>query len=154
MAPAYFLQDAQGAYYPINGPTQIGRDPACQIRLSDPEVSRTHALLWVERQILYLRDEDTRNGTYLNEWRLPAKQAIALASGNQLRFGNSSFTVMTLAPTLPAKSAPEGSATPTPAPQAASSQLPLFLILLALGLCLGLFTLLMVGFFWLRSGAG
>ena len=62
----YFLQDAHGAYYAINGPTTIGRDPGCQIRLSDPEVSRNHALLWIDHRNLYIRDENTSNGTYLN----------------------------------------------------------------------------------------
>jgi hypothetical protein len=151
MEPSYFLQDAQGAYYPINGPTLIGRDSTCQIRLSDPEVSRTHALLWVERKILYLRDENTSNGTYLNEWRLPTNQPIAVSLGSQLRFGNSTLTVVALAPASPP--GPEAGPAPSLTPQP-SNQLPLLLSVLALGLCLSLLAVLVVGFFLLRFWTG
>ena len=147
MESHYFLQDAQGAYYPINGPTLIGRDATCQIRLSDPEVSRTHALLWVERKLLYLRDENTSNGTYLNEGRLPAKQPVALSLGSRIRFGNSTLTVVTLAPAAPPELEVDPAPTVTPQP---ANQFPFFLIILALGLCLSLLTLLVVGFFLLR----
>ena len=147
----YFLQDAQGAYYPINGPTMIGRDPTCQIRLSDPEVSRNHALLWIQRGILYIRDEGTRNGIYLNELPIPPNQAIALSIGSQLRLGNTFFTVVTL---LPA-SIPEPVAAPVPAfistPQR-PSKFPFFLILLLGALCLGLLALA-VGYFLFRPRA-
>ena len=134
----YLLQDAQGAYYPINGPTMIGRDPTCQIRLPDPEVSRTHALLWIQRGILYIRDESTRNGTYLNELPIPPNRPIALSAGSQLRLGNTFFTVVTL---LPAPiSEPVAVPAPISAPQR-PSKLPFILILLLGGLCLGLLAL-------------
>jgi hypothetical protein len=142
----YFLQDAHGAYHPINGPTMIGRDPTCQIRLADPEVSRNHALLWVERKTLYIRDESTRNGTYLSELPIPPNQAIALSAGSQLRLGNTFFTVVTLLP-APAQE-PVAIPAPVPALQR-SSKLSLFLILLLGGICLGLLALA-VGYLLLR----
>jgi len=147
METTYLLQDAQGAYYPINGPTTIGRDPTCQIRLADPEVSRIHALLWVERGNLYLRDEKTSNGTYLNELRLPVSIPIAVGSGSQLRIGQTFFTVVplqreTLQPRMTAPVSQPGS---VPQPQRAS-QLWLWLAILGVCLCLGL-VVLVGGFF-------
>ena len=47
----------------------IGRDPGCEIRLSDPAVSRQHA--WIGpsargKSELFLRDEDSQMGTRRN----------------------------------------------------------------------------------------
>jgi predicted component of type VI protein secretion system len=134
----YFLQDAQGAYYPINGPTMIGRDLTCQIMLSDPEVSRHHALLWMERRTLYLRDENTKNGTYLDEWRMPPEKPIALSVGNQVRVGQAIFSVVSLqpAPGQPPVAVPAS----VSAPQS-PRKLLLFLVIIIGGLCLGVLVL-------------
>jgi hypothetical protein len=147
----YFLQDAHGAYYAINGPTTIGRDISCQIRLSDPEVSRNHALLWIDHRNLYIRDENTGNGTYLNDHRIPPNQPIALAPGSQLRFGSVSFIVVNLEPAA-AQTPPTVSAQPPVVPNRVnkSSQLPIYLTLLIGGLCLGALALV-VGYFFLKS---
>lgn len=142
----YFLQDAQGAYYSINGPTVIGRDPTCQIRLSDPEVSRNHALLWIQRRNLYIRDEGTSNGTYLNELPIPPNRPIAVSVGSQVRVGQTIFTVVAIQPT-PIQE-PVAVPAPVSAPQR-PSQLPLFLIILIGGLCLGAL-ILTVGFLLLQ----
>jgi hypothetical protein len=145
----FFLQDAHGAYYAINGPTTIGRDPGCQIRLSDPEVSRNHALLWIDRRNLYIRDEDTRNGTFLNEFRLPASQAIALAVGSQLRLGDTSFTVVSLAP-AEAQTPPTIQVQSPLAPPTQPNRLPIYIILLLGVLCLGAL-ILAAGYLFLTS---
>lgn len=134
----FFLQGAQGVYYPINGPTRIGREATCQIRLSDPEVSRVHALLWMERRMLYLRDENTSNGTFLNELRLPPNQPIAVSVGSQVRVGQTIFNVVALQPT-PIQE-PVAVAAPVSLPQR-SIPLPLLLIILIGGLCLGMLAL-------------
>lgn len=152
----YFLQDAHGAYYAINGPTTIGRDPSCQIRLSDPEVSRNHALLWIDRRNLYIRDENTSNGTHLNGHRIPAGQPIALAPGSQLRFGNAIFNVVNLEPaaaqTPPTVSAWIPAIDPAPQRLNKSKRLPIYLILLIGALCLGALILAM-GYLFLASRA-
>jgi hypothetical protein len=147
----YFLQDTHGAYYAINGPTTIGRDPSCQIRLSDPEVSRNHALLWIDRRNLYIRDENTSNGTYLNGLRLPSVKPVALIAGSQLRLGDTSFTVVNLAPV----DVPTPAAVDVQPPVAApvpkrSSQLRIYIILLFGVVCLAALALA-AGYFFLRS---
>ncbi|HTX55617.1 MAG TPA: FHA domain-containing protein [Candidatus Acidoferrales bacterium] len=47
-------------------PLTIGRDRACDLVLADPEVSRRHARLETEGGVVYLRDLESRNGTFLN----------------------------------------------------------------------------------------
>jgi hypothetical protein len=98
MTTSYLLQDARGAVYPINGPTRVGRDPNCQVRLPDPEVSRSHAIFWVERGNLYLRDDHTPNGTYLDEWRIPPGKPVAVSVGSRVSMGQTVLTVISLQP--------------------------------------------------------
>ncbi len=149
MDTRYLLQDAQGAYHPINGPTTIGRDPTCQIRLSDQEVSRVHALLWMDSRNLYLRDEHTKNGTYLNEGRIPPNQPIAVSVGSQVRVGQTVLTVVSLQPQAVTGQPPVAVQKPVAAPR--RSNQPLFILgFLAVGLCLGALALL-AGFLLFRS---
>ena len=51
---------------------RAGRDGAvCQILLTEPRVSGTHATLKFEGGQLLVRDENSNNGTYINGQRLP-----------------------------------------------------------------------------------
>ena len=47
-------------------PTLIGQSDACDIRLTDPLVSRRHASLELDGHRLRLRDLDSTNGTLLD----------------------------------------------------------------------------------------
>jgi pSer/pThr/pTyr-binding forkhead associated (FHA) protein len=52
--------------YPLEGPELvIGRDPECQIRLNNPQVSRRHARLLIEGERVMVSDLGSRNGTFV-----------------------------------------------------------------------------------------
>ena len=90
----YVLSAADGAEYPIGSTiTQIGRENTCQIMLGDPLVSRIHATLWVEADVLYVRDEYSSNGAFVNEDPIAPEQPRRLSVGDQLRVGNTTFSV-------------------------------------------------------------
>jgi pSer/pThr/pTyr-binding forkhead associated (FHA) protein len=59
----------QGSDYSISLPCSIGRDALTnQIALSlDPAVSRRHAVLRLEENVVVLADLESSNGTYLND---------------------------------------------------------------------------------------
>lgn len=65
----------------------IGRHPDSTLRLEDPSVSRTHALLTVEASGAVLRDEGSRNGTFVDGARLGAS-GMPLPAACWLRFGD------------------------------------------------------------------
>ena len=161
--PNYVLSAADGSEYPIHSLTQIGRENTCHIVLGDPLVSRLHVTLWMEQDALYVRDEYSSNGAYVNEDMITPSQPRKLSVGDQLRVGNTTFSVRyarvtgNLPPT-PSRHAPRGAAEQTdiafsiphrfpprptqPAP--ARGRFPWRVILLA-GLALGAALILLFG---------
>jgi predicted component of type VI protein secretion system len=89
----YVLSAADGSEYPVGALLQIGREDTCHIVLGDPLVSRLHATLWMEQDALYARDEYSSNGTYVNEAPVTPAQPRKLLVGDQLRVGNTTFSV-------------------------------------------------------------
>ena len=65
----------------------VGRCRDCHITLEDPSVSGEHAMLAWSPRGWDLRDLGSRNGTFLNQRRLPPGQRSPLAEGDELRFG-------------------------------------------------------------------
>ena len=45
----------------------IGRSPGTDVRVPDPEVSKTHCWVGMSNQRLVVRDLKSTNGTYLND---------------------------------------------------------------------------------------
>lgn len=73
---------------------RAGRDgAACQILLNEPRVSGTHASLKLEGGQLYVRDEGSNNGTYVNGSRIPAGTWSPVGQGASLKFGPIEFSV-------------------------------------------------------------
>lgn len=67
----------------------LGRDPGCDIRLDDPYVSGTHAVLSRSGQYLVLEDLGSANGTRVNNQPLHAPRT--LQAGDVLTLGNVSI---------------------------------------------------------------
>src|SRR5689334_21295739 len=58
-----------GSTFDLDGSTSrvlIGKGPACELKLSDPEVSRRHAVLDASDRPLRLTDLGSTNGTFVN----------------------------------------------------------------------------------------
>lgn len=73
-------------------PCTIGRSPQAGLELADPEVSRRHARIDLVRGILYLSDEGSSNGTFLNGKAL-ADESIELRPGDDIDVGNTRITI-------------------------------------------------------------
>ena len=48
----------------------LGRSPECELAMSDPAVSRRHALLWVNPTQIMIEDLGSQNGVYVNGVRI------------------------------------------------------------------------------------
>ena len=84
---------SDGRTWPINAVVQIGRERTCQIALNDAQASRLHATVWMQQGILYVRDENSMNGTYVNGARIPGGQPVMLRPGDQMHVGGTGFQV-------------------------------------------------------------
>lgn len=66
-------------------PIRIGRGSGCQILLSDPLSSRTHAIISYEEGCWVASDADSRNGTLVNERKITS---IKLNNGDRIQVGS------------------------------------------------------------------
>ncbi len=67
----------------------FGRDPACELMIDEPSVSRKHAKLMVIEGVAHLADLDSQNGTVLGDQRLLGR--ARLAAGDAFYIGGSTF---------------------------------------------------------------
>ncbi|HUY91029.1 MAG TPA: sigma 54-interacting transcriptional regulator [Pirellulales bacterium] len=73
---------------PLNK-TRIGRGAECTIMLTDALCSRVHAVLSRENGAWWVRDANSRNGTFVNGQKI---DEAALDEGHQLRVGTTEFS--------------------------------------------------------------
>lgn len=72
----------------------IGRSDSCQLRPKSESISRKHCILVIKEGKLLAQDLKSRNGTFVNEKRLPSDRAKVLKPGDTLRLGKLSFEVV------------------------------------------------------------
>ncbi len=66
--------------------THIGRDRACQVRVSDLGISRKHAAILINADGSYLlKDHGSRNGTFVNDVKLEGSRI--LGNNDRIRLG-------------------------------------------------------------------
>jgi pSer/pThr/pTyr-binding forkhead associated (FHA) protein len=82
------LEGANSDRHHLTGTLVIGRSPSCQLMVSDAEVSGVHAEILWDGSHWQIQDLASRNGTFLNGERLPARERVALVQGSVLRFGS------------------------------------------------------------------
>lgn len=73
-------------------PCRIGRASQADVEVADPEVSRRHARLEMVRGVLYVADDGSSNGTFLNGKPLGG-ESIELVPGDDIDVGNTRITV-------------------------------------------------------------
>ena len=74
----------------VDTPFIIGRDEEVDMPLSDEAVSRTHSIITYENGKLYIRDLESKNGTYLNGKRIVKEE---LKDGDVIRVGDTTIKV-------------------------------------------------------------
>ncbi len=86
MTEIVFIERApsDGTEHRLEDGATIGR-AGCDVKLSDPDVSRRHAILRVEGSAIAVEDLGSTNGTFVNEARIEV--ATELRDGDRVRFG-------------------------------------------------------------------
>lgn len=119
-----------GQVIPVAGVSLlIGRGPQCQVRPSSPAVAERHCNLTLRGERAFVRDLDSRGGTFLNDRQLRGE--IELRDGDFLRIGPLVFVIQlegspmeeTVAEDL---SAPDGSFPEGPHIAAETQEMPAF----------------------------
>ena len=67
----------------------VGRDPACEIALSDPNISRKHAKITHGGEgTIVLEDLGSSNGTYVNDRKVASGSPVVLAKEDMVKLGS------------------------------------------------------------------
>lgn len=100
----------------VAGSLTVGRSQSAGVYLDDKTLSREHTKFYLENGKLFVRDLESKNGTYLNGSII--KNTQALKPGDRVKVGLAMFTVMHEAgDALPSVTAPLA-APPRPQPPA------------------------------------
>ncbi|MBW3598514.1 MAG: sigma 54-interacting transcriptional regulator [Planctomycetes bacterium] len=80
-----------GANYPLksSGENRIGRGTECDVSLADPLSSRVHAVLVQQDGEWWVRDQSSRNGTFVNDQKADEAQ---LSDGHTVRIGSTELS--------------------------------------------------------------
>ena len=77
--------------YTLDKDLSIGRVADNNITIADPFLSKRHAKLSVRKGNVYLEDQNSKNGTFLNGKRLERGIEAPLQDGDKIRLGNIEF---------------------------------------------------------------
>ncbi|MEM6469099.1 MAG: FHA domain-containing protein [Planctomycetota bacterium] len=85
----------EGTEIPISGDKfLIGRSESCQLRPKSDSISRKHCILVIREGRVLIQDLKSRNGTFVNEKRLPADRAKIVSAGDVLKLGKLQFELV------------------------------------------------------------
>jgi len=91
----------------------LGRDPSCEIAISDPQVSRQHARITRQGEMIVIEDLGSTNGTFVNGMRLTNPHT--LINGDVIGLGDAAtltYYGVSIATTEPLARQPTVSAMP------------------------------------------
>jgi hypothetical protein len=102
--------DSPWAFELLPGLNRLGRNPTNDFRISDPSVSAFHAELFLENDVVRVRDLGSTNGTFIDDVRI---EEARLKPENVLRLGNVRFALDEV-PVTPVCQVPGGAAASAP----------------------------------------
>ena len=77
-------------------PCMVGRETSYGLVISEPAVSRKHALLVSEMGALYIEPVSEHNGTFVNGNRLPSQGRSRVYEGDRITLGRAEIVVGTI----------------------------------------------------------
>ncbi|MBP5751899.1 MAG: FHA domain-containing protein [Treponema sp.] len=71
----------------------IGRDYDNEVVIDNKLASRHHCSIQKIRDEYFLKDENSTNGTFLNDHRIPSDKYVKLATGDKITVGSASLVM-------------------------------------------------------------
>lgn len=71
----------------------VGRAPDCVLSIPDVGISRLHLLVTIKRGEIYVTDQGSSNGTFINGERIEAKRLIHLKPSDEVKLGKSEVVI-------------------------------------------------------------
>lgn len=87
-AARWVLRTARGEFV-LTSSVMLGRAAGADLQIDDDSVSRRHAFLRVERDAVWVEDQSSRNGTWVNGVRIT--EPTRLAHGDKIGMGTCEF---------------------------------------------------------------
>ena len=66
----------------------IGRSSSCDVVINDMLVSRQHAEIQQIKSAFFIKDLDSRNGTFVNDKKVPKDKYFKLTQNDKIRLGS------------------------------------------------------------------
>jgi hypothetical protein len=101
----------------------IGRTPAAQLVLDDSGLSRLNTTFFIEGDEVLLTDEDSTNGTFLNDERIAGRPRV-LRDGDRVRIGSHTTIRVQIGNGRPLESVVPDQLTAPPRPEPAQAAVP------------------------------
>lgn len=80
--------DPAGSYRIVRGETVLGRGDEAHIAIDDEKISKTHCRIRVDGPVLTITDLGSRNGTSVNDRRIPPNVAQRLKHLDEVEVGS------------------------------------------------------------------
>ncbi|HXF43037.1 MAG TPA: DUF5715 family protein [Pyrinomonadaceae bacterium] len=104
----------------VAGDISVGRTDLATIKIDDPGLSRVNSTFFIENDELYIVDENSTNGTFVNGERISGRPR-QLFIGDRIRLGN--YTTITVESSAGVSASPPGPA-PAHSQQSRTSAIP------------------------------
>jgi len=79
--------------YILDGSKTIGRSNDNEIIIKDPFLSGEHAVFTLKDDMIYVKDRDSKNGTFVNNERIGGDE-VCINNGDRIQVGSLSFILV------------------------------------------------------------
>lgn len=67
----------------------VGRSLDATLAFSDPNISRIHLIVTLKHERIWIEDQGSANGTFVNSQKIPAQKTISVEPGDKVKLGKS-----------------------------------------------------------------
>lgn len=67
----------------------VGRSLDATIAFSDPDISRIHLIVTLKHDRIWVEDQGSANGTFVNDQKIPAQKTVSVEPGDKVKVGKS-----------------------------------------------------------------